>query len=68
MTSNNRAKKARVQGLRYVGDGRQHLTGIPARDLLPADVARLTTKQLDAALVRTDLYRLMPAPGSAEEE
>lgn len=63
-----RTKKARERGLRYVGDGNAHLTGVPARDLTPADIGQLTPKQLAAALANTDLYHLMPAPTGEEDD
>ena len=63
-----RKEQARRRGLRYVGDGGQHLTGVPAQDLSPEDVGRLTTKQIEAVLARTDLYHLMPETADPSEE
>lgn len=65
MTS-KREKQALSRGLRYVGQGGEHLTGVPAQDLPPETVQRLSDRQLQAVLERTDLYHLMPATGADE--
>lgn len=51
------AAEARLNGLIYIGKDRGHITGIPAQNLAPADVGRLTIIQIEAAL-SSGLYEL----------
>lgn len=45
-----RATKKKSSALRYIGDGASYLNGIPMRHLTSAEVALLTTKQLEHCL------------------
>lgn len=49
------AAEARLKGLVFIGEPGSHITGIPARDLAPAEVGQLTIKQIEAAL-KSGLY------------
>ncbi len=51
------AATARRKGLVFVGTEGRHITGIPARDLLPNHVGQLTIIQIEAAL-NSGLYEL----------
>jgi hypothetical protein len=65
-----------VKNLRYLGDletGYPALRGVPARDLEPADIARLafvkgkSTSSVRAWLVASGLYRDEPSKAAAKE-
>lgn len=56
-------ERARGNGLKFVGKGGAHVSGVPARDLSPKEVAALDNKEFDLC-VKTGLYKI----GSDEQE
>lgn len=58
-------KETEITQLTYNGRDGAHLTGIPARDLEPADIEQLTTQQLEICLT-SGLY--IPATDETAQE
>lgn len=56
-TKTTKATITASAGLRYIGANGDHISGIPARDLTPSEVANLSDEQVTACL-ESKLYEV----------